>query len=268
MPFAYGPDHITNGIGGQVILIYAWNRRTDAALTSPFSNFPDGSTAHPFVIAQLGQSLDGRIATPTGDSKYINGAAALDHLHAIRAHVDAVLVGVGTVLADDPLLTVRRVPGRSPARVILDPRGRMPHDARVLADDGVRRIVVCGPEAPAIPGTERVPLGIGPAGLSPHGILRALGAQGFRRILVEGGARTISGFLDAGAIDRLHILVAPVILGSGRTGLDLAPIGPLSQALRPHSRAYLLPHGDVLFDCDLRAGADDAPCREATLAVT
>jgi riboflavin biosynthesis pyrimidine reductase len=170
------------------------------------------------------------------------------------------------VVADDPLLTVRRVPGRSPARVILDPNGRMPRDARVLADDGVRRILVCGPEAPPVPGAERLALAVGPAGLPPHGILRALGALGLRRILVEGGARTISTFVDAGAVDRLHILMAPIILGSGRTGLDLAPIGPLSQALRPRTRAYVLPDGDVLFDCDLRAQAGDEPCRETALA--
>jgi diaminohydroxyphosphoribosylaminopyrimidine deaminase / 5-amino-6-(5-phosphoribosylamino)uracil reductase len=98
-------------------------------MTSIFEPFASGTLQRPFVVAQLGQSLDGRIATVTGDSKYINGEAALDHLHAIRAHVDAVVVGIGTVIADDPQLTVRRAEGRNPARVIIDPRGRLPHDA-------------------------------------------------------------------------------------------------------------------------------------------
>src|ERR1044071_4782095 len=94
-------------------------------LDALFAPFEAGTTDRPFVIAQLGQSLDGRIATLSGDSKYINSASALDHLHRLRAQVDAVVVGVGTVVADDPQLTVRRVAGRSPARVVIDPRGRM-----------------------------------------------------------------------------------------------------------------------------------------------
>src|SRR5438270_2681906 len=81
------------------------------------------------VVGQIGQSIDGRIATVTGHSKYINGPAGLAHLHRLRALVDAVLVGIGTAVADNPQLTVRRVAGPSPARVVLDPRGRLPPDA-------------------------------------------------------------------------------------------------------------------------------------------
>ena len=84
------------------------------------------------VLGQLGQSLDGRIATATGHSKYINGAAGLDHLHRIRALVDGIVVGIGTALADDPQLTVRRVCGPNPARIVIDPRGRLPKTARLL----------------------------------------------------------------------------------------------------------------------------------------
>src|SRR5262249_44982571 len=95
-----------------------------------------------FALGQIGQSVDGRIATASGHSHYINGPAALDHLHRLRALADAVLVGIGTVLADDPQLTVRRVAGRSPARVVIDPNGRLPPTARLLAEDGVRVIVL------------------------------------------------------------------------------------------------------------------------------
>src|SRR5205823_10275006 len=94
------------------------------------------------IVGQIGQSLDGRIATESGHSKYINGPAGLLHLHRLRALVDVVVVGIGTALADDPQLTVRRVPGRSPARVVIDPRGRLPPTARMLADDGTRRLVI------------------------------------------------------------------------------------------------------------------------------
>jgi diaminohydroxyphosphoribosylaminopyrimidine deaminase/5-amino-6-(5-phosphoribosylamino)uracil reductase len=212
--------------------------------------------ARPFVVAQLGQSLDGRIATPSGESRWINGEAALDHLHRLRAAVDAVVVGVGTVAADDPRLDVRRCPGSNPARVVIDPSGRMPAGALVLREDGARRIVVVSDDAePTAAGSaEILRIGRGPAdGLCPRALVDALFARGLRRILVEGGAHTISRFLEADALDRLHVLVAPVILGSGRPGLELKPIARLSDALRPPTTAHLMEGGDVLFDCDLRA---------------
>ena len=95
------------------------------------------------VVGQCGQSIDARIATASGHSHYINGAEGLAHLHRLRALVDAVVIGVGTALADDPQLTVRRVAGPNPARVVIDPNGRLPAAARLLADDGVRRLVIC-----------------------------------------------------------------------------------------------------------------------------
>src|SRR5215472_3587830 len=99
------------------------------------------------VVAQLGQSIDGRIATTTGHSEYINGAAGLDHLHRLRALVDAIVVGVETAVRDDPQLTVRRVAGPNPARVVIDPRGRLSATARLLRRDGARRVVVLGEDA-------------------------------------------------------------------------------------------------------------------------
>src|SRR3954454_19347186 len=99
-------------------------------VADPLSHIRDAPIDRPFVVAQLGQSLDGRIATSTGASRSINGTCALDHLHRLRAHVDAVIVGVGTVIADNPMLTVRRVPGPNPARVFIDPHGRLPETAQ------------------------------------------------------------------------------------------------------------------------------------------
>jgi riboflavin-specific deaminase-like protein len=209
------------------------------------------------VVAQIGQSLDGRVATASGDSKYINGAAALDHLHRVRAQVDAVVVGVGTVVADDPQLTVRRVAGRSPARVVIDPRGRMPEGAQWLVDDGARRCVIRaeGGDTLASTGVETIDVTSDGSRLCPRAIVAALGRRGFARILVEGGPGTISGFLEAGALDRLHVLVAPVLIGSGRAALDLAPIPALADALRPACCVYPLAGGEALFDCDLRRSA-------------
>jgi diaminohydroxyphosphoribosylaminopyrimidine deaminase/5-amino-6-(5-phosphoribosylamino)uracil reductase len=219
-----------------------------------FGAFACGTPERPFVVAQIGQSLDGRVATASGDSKYINGAAALDHLHRLRAHVDAVVVGVGTVVADDPQLTVRRVAGQSPARVVIDPRGRMPERAQWLIDDGARRCVVRaeGCESATGDGLEMIHVASDGSRLCPHAIVAALGRRGFARILVEGGPGTISGFLEAGALDRLHVLVAPVLIGSGRAALDLAPISALAAALRPACCVYPLAGGEALFDCDLR----------------
>ena len=107
------------------------------------------------MIGQIGQSLDGRIATASGQSHYINGPAAIVHLHRLRALVDAVIVGIGTVTADDPRLTVRRVEGPSPARVVIDPQGDV-RSAKLLAADGCRRVVVTRPgAAPDLPGAPK-----------------------------------------------------------------------------------------------------------------
>ena len=210
--------------------------------------------ARPYVIAQLGQSLDGRIATDSGESRYISGPAALDHLHALRGAVDAVVVGVGTVVADDPLLNVRRGAGVSPARIIIDPQGRMPARARCLHRDGAAVFVISAAGAPRGDGATSIAVPRQADGrIAPAAIIAALFARGLRRLLVEGGANTISAFIDAGCIDRLHLLVAPMILGSGKPGLALAPITSLSRALRPKTTLYPLSGGDVLFDCDLRS---------------
>jgi len=223
-----------------------------AGSEDPLSALIATEQSHAFVIAQLGQSLDGRIATISGDSRDISGAAALDHLHRLRAHVDAVVVGVGTAIADDPQLTVRRVPGRSPARVVIDPSGRLPAGARCLAADGARRLVVGARPACADDDVETIEIPRRDGRLAPAAIIEALRRRGLKRILIEGGPCTIARFLAAGCLDRLHVLVSPLIIGSGRAGLDLEPITALHQALRPATRVHLLGGGDVLFDCDLR----------------
>jgi diaminohydroxyphosphoribosylaminopyrimidine deaminase/5-amino-6-(5-phosphoribosylamino)uracil reductase len=206
----------------------------------------------PYVVAQIGQSLDGRIATVSGDSRWINGENALDHLHALRASVDAVVVGVGTVVADDPQLTVRRVAGAHPARVVIDPQGRAPDSARCFMEDGTPRYCIMA-RAGALPaGVRPIILQRSGENLCPAEIVRRLFALGMRRILIEGGSDTISRFIDAGTVDRLHVLLAPIILGSGRPGLELKPIMSVAQAMRPIARVHVFADGDVLFDCDLR----------------
>ena len=171
------------------------------------------------VVAVLGQSLDGYIATCGGDSRYINGPESLVHLHRVRALSDAVLVGVGTALADAPRLTTRHVVGPSATRVVLDPKGRL--------------------SLPAVHGM-----------IPPADVVAALAALGVGRLLVEGGGVTVGRFLDAGLINRLQLAVSPLILGSGRPALPVAPADRLDQGLRPRSRAHAM-GADVLFDLSL-----------------
>lgn len=237
-------------------------RRPDGSLPQPlpqpwediFGPLRQGAIDDLVLVGQCGQSIDARIATPTGHSHYINGQAGLAHLHRLRALVDAVVIGVGTAIADDPQLTVRRVEGPSPARVIIDPHGRLPSTARVLAADGIRRLVIAKAGTPAkLPaGVEIVPVPADQGRLAPAAIIAALADRGFRRILIEGGADTVSRFLAARCLDRLHILVAPIILGSGQSSLTLPPIERVDEAIRAPMRAHVLEE-DVLLDCDLSA---------------
>ncbi len=218
-----------------------------------FAPFREASPDRPFVVGQLGQSLDGRIATLSGESRGISGDSALIHLHRIRAHVDAVIVGAGTITADDPRLSVREVKGVSPARVVIDPNGRIDARGKWLAEDGARRILITGASEPACGAAEMLRLERRDGLIPPAAIVEALFARGLKRLLVEGGARTLSAFIEARLLDRLHLLVAPIIIGSGRNGLDLSPIATLGSALRPSVQAHLLEGGDVLFDCDFSA---------------
>jgi len=206
------------------------------------------------VIGQIGQSLDGRIATVSGHSKYINGPAGLTHLHQLRALVDAVVIGVGTALADDPQLTVRRVEGPHPTRVVIDPRGRLPRNANVFTNDGTRRLLLTagGTSNPQLPGVEVVALPATNGRIAPSDVLIALAERGLRRILIEGGAETVSRFLVAGCLDRLHFMVAPIILGAGRASFALPPIDRADEAMRLSVRSVQL-DGDLLLDCDLSA---------------
>ncbi|AHE98218.1 deaminase [Thioalkalivibrio paradoxus ARh 1] len=209
------------------------------------------------MIAQLGQTLDGFIATRTGHSRYVTGPEDIRHLHRLRALVDAVVVGAGTVVADDPLLTVREVVGPNPVRVIVDPSGRVDPRARVFRNTDARTLWLRSAQrpmpAPVPPPVEVVALEEREqGGFAPVDILRLLAARGLSRVLVEGGGITVSRFLAAGVLDRLHVTVAPMVLGSGRASLTLPPVDRLDQALRLRCRHFLL-GDDMLFDLELHS---------------
>jgi riboflavin-specific deaminase-like protein len=202
------------------------------------------------VAGQIGQSLDGRVATATGRSHYINCSAAL--VHRLRALVDAVVVGVETACRDDPQLTVRRVSGPNPVRVVVDPRGRLPHSARLCKQEG--RTIAVTAETSAFPmrDVETISLPAHDGRIAPAKILVALAELGLRRVLVEGGANTLSRFIQAGCLDRLHIMVAPLILGAGRPSFAFGAVDRIEEALHPSTRSHHLGN-DILFDCDLSA---------------
>ncbi len=233
-------------------------REPGEALFAPwadiFGPLREGSKDDLVVIGQIGQSLDGRIATASGHSRYINGKAGLTHLHRLRSLVDAVVVGVGTAVADDPQLTVRHVPGPHPARVVIDPKGRLAACAKVFSCDGVRRLAIVGEGTQCCfgPDVELLLLPAVNGRFEPRAILAALAGRGFRRILIEGGADTVSCFMAAGCLDRLHIIVAPIIIGSGRAGFVLPPIERPDQAVRVSTRTFEL-DDEILVDCDLAA---------------
>lgn len=209
----------------------------------------------PVTVAQIGQSLDGRVATRTGDARDVSGPDGLAHLHRIRALVDGVVIGVGTALHDTPRLTVRLCPGQNPARIIIDPKGRLPDDAPVLADDGARRLVVQAVDRARPAGVTAITLASREGQLDPADILAALHAEGITSTLIEGGSITIARFLEAGLLTRLQVAVAPLLIGGGPQGLTLpSPSDKLSEAIRPDMRVFSL-GSDVVFDCGLSADA-------------
>lgn len=230
--------------------------RRGASLPAPwediFGPLRRGRVDDLMVVGQFGQSIDARIATPSGQSHYINGADGLAHLHRLRSLVDAVVVGAGTATADDPQLTVRRVGGPNPARVVIDPNGRLPPTARLLADDGTPTLVIMGDKTrtdlPA--GIQISRLAAAGGQISPAEILFCLAEHGWRRILIEGGADTVSRFIAAGCLDRLHLVIAPMIIGAGRPSITLPAITSLDQARRAPMRVHKLGE-EVLLDCDL-----------------
>jgi riboflavin-specific deaminase-like protein len=228
---------------------------------------PIATAGEPFVLAQVGQSLDGRVATPTGDARDISGPDGIAHLHRCRALVDAVIVGVGTVKCDDPRLSVRAVKGPDPVRVVIDCHAEMTGDERLFRDGGAPVILLQAQDAPHKSyDAELIRIRRRENGLDPREILDVLGERDLGRILVEGGARTIARFIAGGLVDRLHVAIAPLIIGSGPTGICLPPIDHLSGAQRPSANVYNL-GSDVLFDCCLRSGDALAPAKSDEIRV-
>ncbi|WP_235978508.1 RibD family protein [Streptomyces lycii] len=301
---------------------YRWRQDASAGARDLADRYLPLCLAGPRVaVAQLGQSVDGFIATRTGDSDYVTGEEDRDHLHRLRALCDAVLVGAGTAVADDPRLTVRACTGADPVRVVLDPHRRVPPGHRLFTDGAAHTLWMVGPgdggggpavsgegqgaedagrepgsgsgsgfgggvpfsggevissgsggevfgsgsggevpgsgvgSGPSVPGGEgggRVEVLVLPdvRAFAPHRLLGELARRGLGRVLVEGGGVTVSRFLHAGALDRLYVTVAPLVVGDGVPGIRFPGPDVLRDALRPPVRRTVLGE-DTLFEFDL-----------------
>ena len=216
------------------------------------------SSSRPYVVLKYAQTLDGRIASRTGDSKWISGEEERRISHALRATSDAVLVGVHTVLTDDPRLTVRLVPGVSPVRVILDSMLRVPSDARILEDDACT-MVISTSQAQAERRLVLLNHGVAVHSVSPHpaGVdageaLRLLRGLGVRSVLVEGGARVLTSFLKARLADRVIVGIAPTILGAGTEAVGDLDIVSVANGLSITDQSVYRAGNDLLLAGDLR----------------
>ena len=183
----------------------------------------------PFVTWKAGMTIDGRVAAPDGTSRWITSAESRADVHRLRACVDTMMVGVGTILADDPQLTVRDASGTptgpQPLRVVIDSSGRTPCTAKVL-DDAASTWVATAADAGA-DGDGRVDL---------TAVLRKLYRQGRRHVLLEGGPRLAAAFVDAGLVDEALVYVAPTLLGAGRSALEGGTVTTLSGRHRAQLR--------------------------------
>lgn len=218
------------------------------------------TTGLPFVALKLACTLDGKIATKTGESRWITGIEARRFAHRLRSVYDAVMVGSNTVLKDDPELTVRHIRGRNPKRIVLDSLLSTPLDARVfdnIGNDGGDELIIFttsrakaknisrarekGATVIIAPGAEN--------GLSLGHVLKELGRFGVTGVLVEGGATLAAAFLKQGLVDRLMICVSPMIIGSdGVSSVGALGIERLKQAIRPKALSVKRLGADILFN--------------------
>ncbi len=212
-----------------------------------------GASDAPYVLAHLGQSIDGYVAGADGESRTLNGEENIMHLHRLRALFDVVLVGCNTAGVDNPRLTTRLVAGENPTRVIVDPQLKCERDLGLFTDGAAPTILCCAADAP-----ERTyPSGVDVLRLQQtqdhfnlRALLDALRSRGLSRIFIEGGGQTVSRALEEGVLDRLQVAVAPVLIGGGIKGIHFGGPRAFSAALRPCCTRFSM-GADVLFDFEL-----------------
>ena len=219
----------------------------------------------PYVVIKYAQSVDGRIATSTGDSRWISGEAERALSHALRAACDAVLVGAGTIVADDPLLTVRLVGGASPRRVVVDSRLRLPLDAAIFGGDAATMVLTTAlGDAQKRVFLQRRGVEVTDVASSEDGVdlveaMAKLRRSGVESLLVEGGARVITSLLRKGLVDRIVVAVAPILLGSGTEAVGDLGVARVCDGLRLSNRSVHVFGDDIVMTWDVAAEAARAP---------
>ncbi|HEU5180486.1 MAG TPA: bifunctional diaminohydroxyphosphoribosylaminopyrimidine deaminase/5-amino-6-(5-phosphoribosylamino)uracil reductase RibD [Candidatus Polarisedimenticolia bacterium] len=255
------PDPRVNGRGFErlrgagVEILYGLLRDEAARLNEKFVKFV--TTGRPFVTLKAGMTLDGRIATAAGESRWITSPEARTEAHRLRAAHDAILVGVGTILADDPRLTARAWPGKSLVRVILDSRLRTPTGARALSgEDGGKTLIYTGtgkgPQHHVLEkraGVEVVEVAGAETGLDLEAVFTDLGKRRILSVLVEGGGGVLGSVLRSRSADAVALFIAPKILGGGSKGVfDGFAAAGLSDAESIHEWSWRPVGEDLLVE--------------------
>ncbi|HMB17975.1 MAG TPA: GTP cyclohydrolase II [Gaiellaceae bacterium] len=229
----------------------------EATNVAPLLGHAAAPAWRPYVVLKYAQTIDGRIATRRGDAKWISGEAERRISHGLRAACDAVLVGVGTAIVDDPLLTVRMVPGSSPLRVVLDSTLRLPPTARVLDNGAATVVITTAPSSEERRAALRArAVGVhvvdaGPQGVDLPSALRTLRALGVASLLVEGGGRVITSFFSEKLVDRLVIGIAPTIMGAGIDAVGDLDVASVTESVRLTNRSVHQAGDDLLFAADV-----------------
>ena len=212
----------------------------------------------PYVVLKYAQTVDGRIATRRGEAKWISSEAERRISHGLRAACDAVLVGVGTAIIDDPQLTVRMVPGPSPLRVVLDSTLRLPSTARVLDERAGTVVITTEPSSEESRAALRArSVGVhvvdaGPRGVDLASALETLRGLGVGSLLVEGGARVITSFFAEKLVDRLVVAIAPTIMGAGIDAVGDLGVARVAESVRLTNQSVHQAGGDLLVAADVR----------------
>jgi GTP cyclohydrolase II len=229
----------------------------EATDVAPLLGNPVAPARRPYVVLKYAQTVDGRIATRGGDAKWISSEAERRISHGLRAACDAVLVGVGTAIIDDPQLTVRMVPGSSPLRVVLDSTLRVPSTAQVFDEQARTVVLTTSPSSEERREVLRArAVGVhvveaGPRGVDLASALQTLRELGVGSLLVEGGARVITSFFAEKLVDRLIVGIAPTIMGAGVEAVGDLGVGSVADSVRLTNRSVHQAGRDLLVAADV-----------------
>jgi diaminohydroxyphosphoribosylaminopyrimidine deaminase / 5-amino-6-(5-phosphoribosylamino)uracil reductase len=255
-----GPGMLRDG-GVEVELAEGPEATAARLLNQPFRKH--ARTGRPLVTYKAAMSLDGRVASPTGDSRWISSVESRELVHQWRAECDAVAVGIGTALADDPLLTARLEElSRQPTRVVFDSRARLPIDSALVGSiDQAPLIVICAPEAPSA-GRDALEAAGAEVIVAPgrtqrdrlDAALAELGRRDLQDMLVEGGPTLAGALFDAAEIDEMRLFIAPVLVGSAeaRAVIEGEGVTRIAEGTRPLATSFEPLGEDILVRARLK----------------